>query len=356
MFHQKYKGRGSQSNPKNRFEKLFVDFENPDNDFHSDEESIDVQPGTIFYKDESKSVISKNDSKDLYFNYSFNPYRGCEHGCIYCYARPSHEFLGFSSGMDFETKIMTKEKAPQLLEEEFNKRSYKPEVIEFCGNTDCYQPVERKLGITRRALQVCLKYRNPVALITKNALVLRDIDVLKEMAGLNLVSVMLSITTLNKELANKMEPRTSIPERRLKVIEEMAKNNIPAGVNIAPVIPALNDKEIPEILKNAADCGASFAGYEILRLPYSVKDLFIEWLKREMPDRAERVINSIKSIRGGKLNETEFGKRFTGEGELSETIKNLFNLSCRKYKLNTTRIKITNELFRRNYAGQLELF
>jgi DNA repair photolyase len=356
MLNQKYKGRGSQSNPKNRFEKLFVDFENPDNDFHSDEENIDVQPGTTFYRDESKSVISKNNSKDLYFNYSFNPYRGCEHGCVYCYARPSHEFLGFSSGMDFETKIMTKEKAPQLLEEEFNKRSYKPEVIEFCGNTDCYQPVERRLGITRRALQVCLNYRNPVALITKNALVLRDIDILKEMAGLNLVSVMLSITTLDKELANKMEPRTSIPERRLKVIEEMAKNNIPAGVNIAPVIPALNDKEIPAILKNAADCGASFAGYEILRLPYSVKDLFIEWLKREMPDRAERVINSIKTIRGGKLNETEFGKRFTGEGELAETIRNLFNLSCRKYKLNSTRIKITNGLFRRNPANQLELF
>ena len=356
MQNQKYKGRGAQSNPANRFEKLSLDFESHEYESYQDEDFPDVQPQTIFFKDESKSIISKNDSKDLFFNYSFNPYRGCEHGCIYCYARPSHEFLGFSSGIDFESKIMIKENAPQLLEEEFKKKSYKPEVIVFCGNTDCYQPIERKLGITRKALQVCLKYKNPVSLITKNALVLRDIDILKEMAGFNLVSVMLTITTLNKDLSNKMEPRTSIPERRLKVIEEMAKNNIPAGVNIAPVIPALNDKEIPAILKNAAACGALFAGYEILRLPYAVKDLFTDWLKREMPDRAERIINSIKNIRGGKLNETEYGKRFVGEGELAETIKNLFNLSCRKYNLNGQRFSLTNRLFGRNSTDQLEMF
>jgi DNA repair photolyase len=258
--------------------------------------------------------------------------------------------------LDFETKIMIKEKAPKLLEKQFNDSSYKPDVILFCGNTDCYQPVERKLGITRRALQVCLDYRNPVSVITKNALILRDIDILNEMAGLNLVSVMLSVATLDKELANKLEPRTSIPERRLRVVEELAKNNIPVGVNLAPVIPGLTDKEIPSILKKAEECGASFAGYILIRLPYSVKDLFAEWLKRELPDRANKVLNTIKSMHNGKLNESEFGKRFTGEGELAETIHELFRLSCKKFKLNKERISLTTGLFRRNSGDQLELF
>jgi len=356
MNRQKIKGRGAQSNPQNRFEKLSVDFTNPEYDINTDVEYFDVQPGTVFYKDDSKSVIAVNDSEDINFNYSFNPYRGCEHGCIYCYARPFHEFLGFSSGIDFETKIMTKENAPQRMEKHFKKKNYKPEVIEFSGNTDCYQPVERRLGITRKVLQVCLNYRNPVSIITKNALILRDIDILKEMAGLNLISVMLSITTFDKELANKMEPRTSIPERRLRVIEELAKNNIPVGVNIAPVIPGLNDKEIPEILKKTADCGALFAGYILIRLPYSVKDLFSEWLKREFPDRANKVLNSIKDMRGGKLNEPEFGKRFKGEGEMAEAIHNLFKINCKKYKLNNERIMLTTVLFRRNSGNQFELF
>jgi DNA repair photolyase len=356
MIQPKFKGRGAQTNPKNRFERLSVDFTNPEYDLDIDAEYFEIQPGTVFFQDESKSVISTNDSEDLYFNYSFNPYRGCEHGCIYCYARPSHEFLGFSSGLDFETKIMIKEKAPKLLEKQFNDSSYKPDVILFCGNTDCYQPVERKLGITRRALQVCLDYRNPVSVITKNALILRDIDILNEMAGLNLVSVMLSVATLDKELANKLEPRTSIPERRLRVVEELAKNNIPVGVNLAPVIPGLTDKEIPSILKKAEECGASFAGYILIRLPYSVKDLFAEWLKRELPDRANKVLNTIKSMHNGKLNESEFGKRFTGEGELAETIHELFRLSCKKFKLNKERISLTTGLFRRNSGDQLELF
>ena len=356
MIKPKYKGRGAQNNPKNRFEKLSVDFTNPEYELNTDDEYFEIQPETIFYKDDSKSVISKNDSIDINFDYSFNPYRGCEHGCVYCYARPSHEFLGFSAGLDFETKIMIKEQAPQLLEAEFMKKSYESDLIEFSGNTDCYQPIERKLKITRKALQVCLNYRNPVSIITKNALVLRDIDILKEMAGLNLISIMVSITTLDKELANKMEPRTSIPERRLRVIEELAKNNIPVGVNIAPVIPGLNDKEIPKILKNSSVCGAVFAGYNIIRLAYNLKDLFTEWLEREMPDRAEKILNSIRGMRGGKLNQSEFGKRFTGEGELAEAIHNLFLLSCKKFNLNNKRISLTNELFRHNPGSQFELF
>jgi DNA repair photolyase len=356
MIESKFKGRGAQSNPKNRFEKLSIDAENPEFNIPVDEEPAKIQPQTVFYKDESKSVISKNDSPDINFDYSFNPYRGCEHGCIYCYARPTHEFLGFSSGIDFESKIMVKENAPQLLEAEFKKKSYKPDLIEFCGNTDCYQPIERKLGITRKALQVCSEYRNPVSIITKNSLVLRDIDILKDMAALNLVSVMLSITTLDKDLANKMEPRTSIPERRLMVIEELAKNNIPVGVNVAPVIPGLNDKEILEILKRASGCGALFAGYILIRLPHSVKDLFSDWLMREMPDRANKILNQIKAMHGGKLNESEFGKRFRGEGKTAQAINNLFRLSCKRYNLNKERINLTNSLFRRTSGDQLELF
>jgi DNA repair photolyase len=356
MIQPKFKGRGAQTNPQNRFERLSLDLSNPGYDFNTDEEFFEIQPRTVFYKDESKSVISKNDSEDLFFDYSFNPYRGCEHGCIYCYARPSHEFIGFSSGLDFETKIMIKEKAPQLLEEQFKKANYKPDVIVFSGNTDCYQPVERKLEITRKALQVCLEYRNPVSLITKNALILRDIDILKEMAGLNLLSVMLSVATMDKVLANKMEPRTSTPERRFKVVKELAGYKIPVGVNLAPVIPGLTDNEIPGILKMAADCGALFAGYILLRLPYSVKDLFVDWIKHHLPGRANKVINSIKSTHNGKLNESGFGKRFTGQGELASTINDLFSISCKKYNLNRQRINLTNELFRRNSKSQLELF
>lgn len=356
MTQQKIKGRGAQTNLKNRFERLSVDFTDSENAYPDDEEFISSQPGTIFYKDESKSIISKNDSPDINFTFSINPYRGCEHGCIYCYARPTHEFLGFSSGLDFETKIMIKENAPGLLEDEFKKKSYIPDVIEFSGNTDCYQPVERKLEITRNTLKVCLNYRNPVSIITKNALILRDIDILKEMAELNLISVMLSVTTLYKNLATKMEPRTSIPERRLKTVAALANSSIPVGVNIAPVIPGLTDKEIPDILKKSSECGAIFANYNLIRLPYNVKDLFVDWLKREMPDRADKIINSIKDMRGGQLNKSEFGKRFTGEGELAGAIHKLFTLSCKKYNLNKQKIKLTTAHFRNNPGNQFELF
>ncbi len=289
------------------------------------------------------------------FEYSVNPYRGCEHGCVYCYARPTHEFLGFSAGTDFESKIMVKKDAPKLLEAEFNKKSYKPDFIMFSGNTDCYQPVEKQLEITRETLKVCLKYRNPVSIITKNALIERDMDILKEMAELELVSVGLSVTTLDKDLARKMEPRTSSPERRLQVIEKFAAEKIPVGINIAPVIPGLNDEEIPSILKEASSRGAMFAGHIMLRLPYAVKDLFLHWLKTEFPDREKKVINKIMEMRGGKLNESEFGTRFSGKGELAETIHNLFELSCKKYGLNRGKIVLRKDLFKK-VNNQLEMF
>jgi DNA repair photolyase len=350
MLNVKIKGRAAQTNPKNRFEKLSVEVFTFD-DWNFSEQSVNEEQGlknlsTEYFKDNSKTIIAKNNSYDLGFDYSFNPYRGCEHGCIYCYARPSHEYLGFSSGLDFETKIMVKPEAASLLEKTFRKKSYKPDVIMFSGNTDCYQPVERKLKLTREALKVCLKYRNPVALITKNMLVQRDIDVLKNMAELGILAVTISVTTLNKDLARKMEPRTSSPELRLKTIEALAKNNIPVGVNLAPVIPGLNDKEIPGILGKSADYGAKYASYILLRLPYSVKDIFIEWLKREYPLKASKVISSIKSVRKGKLNSSEFGKRFVGEGELAEAIKNLFHLSCKKYGFNRQKLHLTTDLFR----------
>jgi len=353
---QKLKGRGAQLNPKNRFEKLHIENFQDEEIFYDDDFPPENKIPTVYYKDDSRTVIAKNDSYDVGFDYSFNPYRGCEHGCIYCYARPTHEYLGFSSGIDFETKIMVKENAPALLEQEFRKKSYKPDLLVFSGNTDCYQPIERKLKLTREALKVCLKYRNPVGVITKNALIQRDIDVLKDLAKLNLVAVTLSITTLDKNLAHKMEPRTSSPEMRLRTIELMANNGIPAGVNIAPVIPGLNDKEIPNILKEAAARGAVHAGKIMLRLPYTVKDLFLEWVEREYPEKANKIINSIKEVRGGKLNSSEWGRRMTGEGELADTIHKLFHIGCRKYGLNNQRNELSTKSFIRSESEQLEIF
>ena len=356
MSEQKFRGRGTSINPQNRFEKLYVEDFTFD-DWTDQEEAGLKNLSTEYFIDNSKTVIAKNDSYDLGFDYSFNPYRGCEHGCIYCYARPTHEYLGFSSGIDFETKIMVKPNGAKLLEEEFKKKNYKPDVIMFSGNTDCYQPIERKLEITREALKVCLNYGNPAAVITKNALIQRDMDILKEMAKLDLVSVTLSITTLDKMLARKMEPRTSSPEMRLKTIQALSENEIPVGVNIAPIIPGLNDKEIPEILKEASQRGAKYAGYIMLRLPYAVKDLFVEWLKREYPLKASKVINSIRSVRGGNLNSSEWGVRFKGEGEIAEAIRKLFKISCKKHGLNKRDFNLTKEHFKfSSNDNQLKLF
>jgi DNA repair photolyase len=350
------KGRGAQINPGNRFEKIHIDLSEPADEIYEDEYFSEKKLATVFYKDNSKSIIAKNDSYDVDFTYSINPYRGCEHGCIYCYARPTHEYLGFSAGIDFETKIMVKENAAELLEQTFKKKSYNPELIVLSGNTDCYQPVEKKLKLTRNILQVCLNYGNPVSIITKNALILRDIDILKELAALNLATVTLSITSLDKNLINKMEPRTSTPERKLKVVEEMAKNNIPVGINIAPVIPGFNDEEIPSILKEAAARGAATAGHIILRLPYANKELFVDWLNKHYPERAGKILNRIKDVRGGKLNSNEWGKRFTGEGEIAEAIHRLFEISCEKYGLNKVHTKLSTSHFRHNYTRQINLF
>jgi DNA repair photolyase len=343
------KGRGSDSNPKNRFEsasyELLIEESDPDR-----------KTVTKYFRDSSRSALVKNDSPDIGFTFDINPYRGCEHGCIYCYARPSHEYLGFSAGLDFESKIMVKPEIPTLLEQELKKKSWKPSTISLSGNTDCYQPIERKLQLTRKCLEVLLKYRNPVGVITKNALITRDIDLLSELAQLQLTHVTISITTLDKDLHRVMEPRTSAPEQRLKTIETLAKAGIPVGVSLAPVIPGLNDSEMPAILKRASEHGATFAFYTMVRLPFGVKELFMDWLRRQYPDRAEKVINRIKDIRDGKMNSTAFGERMTGTGEIADTIARLFELSCSKYGINAGEYRLRKDLFTGKQDGQIDLF
>ncbi|MGH2575136.1 MAG: PA0069 family radical SAM protein [Ignavibacteria bacterium] len=356
MSYVKVKGRGAGFDPANRFEKLHIDYYSEELADYFDIETEERKIPTTYYLDTSKTILAKNDSPDLYFDYSINPYRGCEHGCIYCYARPTHEYLGFSAGIDFESKIMVKMDAPQLLEKTFQNKKWKPQVIVFSGNTDCYQPLERKLEITRKCLEVFLKFRNPVGIITKNSLIQRDIDILKGLAELNLVSVIISITTLDRELARKMEPRTSTPLKRLETIEVLSQNEIRAGVNVAPIIPGLTDEEIPNILKEASSRGAAFAGRVMLRLPYSVKELFLEWLERNYPEKSSKILNRIRDVRGGKLSNAEFGTRMSGEGEIADAIHRLFDVSCKKYNLNQKKFKLSTEHFIRFDSKQPELF
>ena len=347
------KGRASGFNPPNRFEKLHLE----PIDVDLSDESDQPPHQTAFYQDSSKSIHAKNDSPDLPFDYSINPYRGCEHGCIYCYARPSHEYLGFSAGLDFESKIMVKMDASKLLEETLQKKSWQPQMVAFSGNTDCYQPIERKLQLTRQCLEVFLKYRNPVGLITKNALVLRDLDIFQEMAKYNLIHIMMSITSLDPVLIRKMEPRTSTPENRLHAIEELAKHGIRVGVNAAPIIPGLTDEELPAILKAAAKHGAQSAGYILLRLPGAVKPLFLSWLERELPDRAGKILNRIRDTRHGELSDAAFGKRLKGEGEIASAIHSLFDINVRKYKLNKRWHGLSVDHFRRDAGSdQLTMF
>jgi DNA repair photolyase len=349
-------GRGASFNPKNRFEMVTME-KAPDGlaqYFEDPEEGRSVL--TKFYVDHTRSILAKNDSPDLGFTYSINPYRGCEHGCIYCYARPTHEYLGFSAGLDFETKIMVKPEAATLLDEQFNRPSWQPQTVMMSGDTDCYQPIEKKLQITRRCLEVFLKHRNPVTIVTKNALVQRDADILKELAALNLVVVTISITSLNHDLIRRMEPRTSIPAKRLETISALAGLGIPVGVNACPIIPGLNDAEIPSILEESSRCGARYAAYTIVRLPNSVKDLFVDWLERELPERASTILNRIRDVRDGKLTCADFGKRLNGEGKIAEAIEQLFQASCRRFQFNRTMVSLTTSQFRRTRTLQSELF
>jgi DNA repair photolyase len=317
-----------------------------------------VAEATRFFRDPSRSIIASNDSPDVAFDRSINPYRGCEHGCIYCYARPTHEYLGYSAGLDFETKIMVKEEAPALLRRELSAKGWTPQVIGLSGVTDCYQPVERTAKLTRGCLEVLAEFRNPAFIVTKNHLVTRDVDLLAELARWSCVSVQISVTTLDDGLARAMEPRASAPQRRLDAIAELAAAGIPVGLLTAPVIPGLNDHEIPAILAEAARRGAAHASYTVLRLPYAVKELFTRWLEEVVPDRKDKVLNRIREMRDGKLNTTAFGARMKATGIFAEQIGALFDVACRREGLNRGWPGLTVEHFRRpeEPRAQLSLF
>ncbi|HEX9160308.1 MAG TPA: PA0069 family radical SAM protein [Thermoanaerobaculia bacterium] len=340
------KGRGASWNPQNRFETL----EYVRDDDAPVEEGI---PRTIYLRDPARTIIATNDSPDVGFEASINPYRGCEHGCIYCFARPTHEYLGMSAGLDFETKIFVKEDAPELLREELNAKSWQPKVIAISGVTDAFQPIERKLEITRRCLGVLAELRNPVAIITKSHLVTRDIDHLQELARFNAARVFVSITTLDPKLANIMEPRAATPDLRLAAAEALAKAGVPVGVMVAPVVPAITEHEMPAILAAAKKAGAQWAGRVVLRLPWAVAPLFEKWLDEHFPDRKEKVLNRVRDLRGGKLYKAEWGVRGRGEGIFADQIEALFDITCRKLSLNERDDELSTAAFRRRPAQQL---
>jgi DNA repair photolyase len=344
------RGRGSALNPKNRFETIE---RVPEPLQDSDEIS---SPHTQFFTDRSKSIIAYNDSPDVGFDASVNPYRGCEHGCVYCYARPTHEYLGFSSGLDFETKIMVKEDAPELLRKELSGRNWKPQLVALSGDTDCYQPVEKKKQLTRRCLEVFLEFRNPVMIITKNHLVTRDVDLLAELARYRCVGVTLSLTTLDHQLSSLLEPRASRPARRLAAIKALAEAGVPVGYLQAPMIPGLTDAEAPAIGAAAAKAGATFSGYVALRLPFAVKSLFEDWLEQNYPDKKRKILSRVREIRGGKLNDPKFKTRMSGEGIYAEQMAELFKLARKKSGISERWPKLTTENFRRPGIDQLSLF
>jgi len=322
------RGRGAAVNPRNRFERIDIDFEPGE----SAAERGDAPPTELF-RDESRTILSRNDSPDLGFEYSLNPYRGCEHGCIYCYARPTHEYLGFSAGLDFESRILVKERAPDLLRKALLSPRWKPQVIVLSGVTDPYQPIERKLRITRRCLEVLAEFRNPVAIITKNHLVTRDIDLLLELNRFQACGVYLSITSVSASLSARMEPRASTPRRRFAALRELSAAGIPCGVMTAPIIPGLNDDQIPAILEAAAEAGASRAGYILVRLPHGLRELFSDWLATHFPDRRDRVLNRLREARDGDLNDPRFHHRMKGGGEYAEQIGRLFETVRRRVGL-----------------------
>ena len=341
--------RGAGSNPPNRFEQIALE-----RDADRDPEQ-DTLPRTHFFRDRSSSILSFNDSPDIGYEASLNPYRGCEHGCIYCYARPTHEYLGFSAGLDFETKIMVKEDAPRLLRQALSAPGWVPKVIALSGVTDPYQPVERRLKITRACLEVLAEFRNPVTVVTKNSLVTRDLDLLAELARCQAAAVYISLTTLDTELRKILEPRTSPPAARLATISALARAGIPVGVIVAPVIPGLTDHEIPAVLAAAASAGASFAAHTVLRLPYAVAPLFEEWLARHLPEKKDKVLHRIRALRRGKLSNSEFGLRMTGEGIFAEQIARLFEVAARKAGWSGREPELSTAYFRRPGSAQLEL-
>lgn len=340
--------RGSFINPVQRFESYHVDYDDiNDSGFTTHK--------TQLLTDDSQSIITFNKSPDLSYDASLNPYRGCEHGCSYCYARPYHEFLGFNSGLDFETKIVVKPNAATLLRKELARVSWKPTPLALSGVTDCYQPVEKKLRITRGCLEVLAECRQPVGLITKNALITRDADVIEQLARHSAVAVYITLTTLDRELAAKLEPRASSPRQRLEAVKELSGRGIPVTVLVAPVIPGLNDHEIPLLLEAAKEAGATAANYSMLRLPHGVKAVFTAWLQKHLPERADKILGRVRDMRGGELNESAFGQRLRGSGIWAEQVRQLFRVSRERQKLAARGPELSIEHFRRPLGEQMEL-
>lgn len=331
-------------NPTNRFFKNSYVKEFPE---MIDEEMLKEEQ-TQYVKVFPKTIVNKVESPDIPGMYSMNPYQGCEHGCLYCYARVTHEYWGYSAGLDFERKILVKKNAPQLLEETFKRKNWKPSPIMLSGNTDCYQPIERKLEITRNILEVCLKYKHPVSLITKNALILRDLDILSELSKLNLAHVMVTITSLDENLRLKLEPRTVTYKNRMRVVKHLSDRGVAVGIMNAPIIPGLNSHEITDVVKTAAENGASGAGYTIVRLNGAIAEVFKDWLHKNFPDRAEKVWNQIKDCHGGQVNDSRWGTRTKGEGKIAESIRNLFKMSLKKYMGRRNKFEFDTEAFSKN--------
>ena len=366
------KGRGARANPTGRFERARVEPDldsleeldhledeltrppkNDRPDLRKERKDQDLRTEAI--PDPSRTAITFNRSPDIPFEASFNPYRGCEHGCAYCYARPTHEYLGYSAGLDFETKILVKERAPDLLRRELGAARWKPQVVALSGVTDAYQPLERRLELTRRCIEVFEEFRNPITIITKSALVVRDIDLLRRLADHHAVSVTLSVTTLNPELQRVLEPRASSALERLRAIEKLSTAGIPTGVMVAPILPGLTDSEMPAILESASQAGAQWAGHIVLRLPHGVRDLFDDWLLTHRPLRRKKVLGRLESLRGGRLNDPRFGSRMRGEGLFARQIADLFRLWARKQKLDGPAPTLSTSSFRRPGGVQLGL-
>lgn len=340
------KGQGAQRNVKNRFEQYSYEPEDWEIE-KTNTQIIEVFP---------KTIVNAVKSPDLPMEYSLNPYQGCEHGCSYCYARPTHEYWGFSAGIDFERKIMVKKNAPELLEKFFRKRNYFPKTIMLSGNTDCYQPIERELKITRKILEVCLAYRHPVSILSKNALVLRDLDLFIKMNELNLISVALSIPTMNEDLRRKMEPRTSSAIKKLEALKILKENNIPTGAMIAPIIPGLNSDETLKIIKKISETGADWFGYTLIRLNDTVEPVFVKWLETSFPDRKDKVISLIKQMRGGKLGEKRYFERYKGEGSIAEMIHKTIEIGRNKYFRDRKMVELSAAHFSGSKTQQLKLF
>jgi DNA repair photolyase len=347
-----FKGRGAQVNTHNKFLKNKYVLEH----IEGLDEPLLENSVTQLFEETPKKIVSESNSPDLSHMYSINPYQGCEHGCIYCYARNTHEYYGFSAGLDFERKIIVKRNAAELLEQYFNKKNYEPVCILLSGNTDCYQPIERKLKITRSLLELFLQYKNPVSIITKNNVILRDLDILSELAKLKLVHVNISLTSLNEQLRQKLEPRTVTATGRLAVIQKLTEQGVPIRVMAAPIIPGLNSNEIPDIIRAAADKGALSAGFTIVRLNGSVAELFSDWIHKAFPDRAEKVLNMIRACHDGKLNDSDFGRRMSGDGNIAESIHQLFRMACNRFMAGREMPEYDYSLFVPKGGKQTSLF